>query len=682
VTERKTRRSALVIGLVITVFSLFFLSGTLDFLNALELESLAFRQREFSKHFKSDTNNTVNSPITIVTFDRATSTSDSFNRLFGKPISRSASAYMVRFFKRATPKTVVFDMSYNGGKRYHDLSGDHDLAESLQGTRNIASTLIFNEAADPELSFKALKPDTRRALKKNSVQVYGIERFSRKFYHFPSLVPPYAELFEKTPMRFYSALSSIPDANSNGIIQDRTGDSRRWSAFSRFGNLVFPTLALGTLLGEEKTLNLSPEGRLSWKNGSVDLGSDGMPLIKWYGHGIDRKIYPEVSFWDVVLSEIVLECRENPALPVCEKPWLKLPKEPLVQPAQFNNQYVLVGFTVHNAADEHKTIYGTNYHGVYIFANILDNLLRKDFVYPAPAWANWLALLVLPLLMGIGIMRYPSVLAGSLLAVTLGLGYLVLCIYAYSNWNLWLVAVNPLLALMACFTGGYLYRFVHERQKRLQLRFAFGKYVSPAVMQIVERHPEKVTLGGERREMSFLFCDIRGFTTYSDNNPPEAVQTMLTQYFSVMNRIILHDYHGSINKLIGDAIMAYWGFPLENEDHAFMAVSAAMAMRDAIREWRQDPTKPPINIGIGINTGEAMIGNVGSVDFMDFTVIGDAVNVASRLESANKEYGTNIIISATTYEKVKDRIRARSLGEAAIRGKEGRTEIYEPLEFL
>jgi adenylate cyclase len=676
-----------VVGLVVTVFGLLLLWGGKDFLNTLELESLSFRQRDFSKNFKTLPatflpGSQAVSPMTLVTFDIHTESSDAFNRLFGKPISRSASAYLVRFFKRTAPRAVVFDMSFNGGKRYHDLAGDHDLANSLQGTRNIASTLMFSDTVDPDFSFKAQKPETQAALAKHSIQVSGIERFSGKFYHFPTLVPPYAELLEKTPMHFYSALNSIPAANANGIVQDRTGDSRRWSAFSIYGDRVFPTLALGTLLGDEKTLSLSPEGRLSWPNGTINLGTDGLPLIKWYGHGIDRKIYPKVSFWDVVLSEIVLECRENPALPVCRQPWLKLPAEPPVLPSRFNNQYVLVGNTLNNSADEHKTIYGTRYHGVYIFANILDNLLRNDFVYPAPGWANWLAFFLLPLLMGFGVLRYPSVLIGSLLAVTLGLGYFLLCMYAYNAWNIWLIAVNPMLALLTCFVGGYLYRFVNERQKRLQLRYAFGKYVSPAVMQIVERHPEKVTLGGERREMSFLFCDIRGFTTYSDNNPPEAVQTMLTQYFSVMNRIILHDYHGSINKLIGDAIMAYWGFPLKDEDHAFLAVSAAMAMRDAIREWLQDPANPPINIGIGINTGEAMIGNVGSVDFMDFTVIGDAVNVASRLESANKEYGTNIIISAATYQKVKDRIQARSLGDAAIRGKEGRTEIYEPLDFL
>jgi adenylate cyclase len=160
------------------------------------------------------------------------------------------------------------------------------------------------------------------------------------------------------------------------------------------------------------------------------------------------------------------------------------------------------------------------------------------------------------------------------------------------------------------------------------------------------------------------------------------VQTFLTQYFSTMNKIIMQNYQGSINKLIGDAIMAYWGFPLDNEDHAFLAVSAAMSMRQAMLDWRKETDKLPINIGIGINTGEAVIGNVGSEEFMDFTVIGDAVNVASRLEGINKEYGTTIIISRATYEKVKDRIQVRSLGWAELKGKDGQIEVFEPLHYL
>jgi adenylate cyclase len=214
------------------------------------------------------------------------------------------------------------------------------------------------------------------------------------------------------------------------------------------------------------------------------------------------------------------------------------------------------------------------------------------------------------------------------------------------------------------------------------MRYAFGKYVSSDVLKMIEQQAGQLSLGGERREMTFMFSDIRGFSTFSDQNNPEVVQVFLSQYFSSMNGIIMHQYRGSINKLIGDAIMAYWGFPLNHEDHAFLAVSAALAMQEAMQNWQTQKGQLPIQIGIGINTGEAMIGNIGSEDFMDFTVIGDAVNIASRLEGQNKTYGTTIIISAATCQKVRDRIKVRSLGWCELKGKSEPVEIFEPLGLL
>jgi adenylate cyclase len=434
------------------------------------------------------------------------------------------------------------------------------------------------------------------------------------------------------------------------------------------------------LLGDEKQVTVSKEGRLSWRNGHIDLGPDGVPLIRWYGQGMDKNhpVYPEISFLDIVLSEMTLECQESHR--DCRK--TGIPTETILSPDHFKDKYVLIGGNLPYGSDKHTTIYGPNYSGIYILANLLDNAIHNNFVHKAPAWLDILCLILLPTLLLLTIYRYRSAWLSLMVAAALALGHFLFTMYAYSQWNLWVAFVHPFLAVVVCFSGTYAYQYAIEHKKRQQMRYAFGKYVSPSVLQIIEQNPDKITLGGERREMTFLFSDIRGFTSFSDQHPPEEVQLFLSQYFSTMNKIILHAYHGSINKLIGDAIMAYWGFPLQNEDHAFLAVSAALAMKEAMLEWQTDTSKLPITIGIGINTGEAVIGNIGSEDFMDFTVIGDAVNVASRLEGSNKEYGTNIIISAATYEKVKDRIHARRLGWADLKGKEAKVEIYEPLGFL
>lgn len=644
---------------------------------AWELDSLTIRQ----KLYKSKNRGQV-SPIRLIKIDAKTVSHPAYRQLFGDTLTRQAAGYVTRFLNRTDPKAVILDISFNKGPSQDNPAGDRFLAQSIQAGKPVLSQLIFENQGQSARRAEQLKPKTRAALRHNTVQVQGLNHFPvfRRLFTYDSLIPPYTELLN-SDMRFYSAAGGTFMADLSGQVDDTQGNIRRWPPFSLYGKDIYPTLPLGVLLQTENQLTLSPNGQLQWNHHHLDLGPDGIPLIKWYGHGVqvDRPVYPEFSFVDLVLSEIRLECDENPALSICQTPGL--PEKTLIQPDTFKDQYAIIGFVLANV-DQHQTIYSARYPGMYILANTLDNALHNDFVKPAPFWLNLGLFLLMPLLLASAILRFRSAGISLLLTVSLSLGYFLLCLQAYLVWNLWIGFIYPVLGMWACFSGIYVYQYANEYKKRQQMRFAFGKYVSPAVLQIIEQQPEKVTLGGERREMTFMFSDIRGFTTFSDQNAPEVVQTFLSQYFSTMNRIIMHEYRGSINKLIGDAIMAYWGFPLTDEDHAFLAVSAAMRMREAMLDWRKQAGKLPINIGIGINTGEAVIGNVGSEEFMDFTVIGDAVNVASRLEGINKEYGTNIIISAATYEKVRDRIQARSLGWAELKGKGERVEVFEPLGYL
>ncbi len=644
---------------------------------AWELDSLTIRQKWYPPK-----NRMAISPITLVNIDAKSQGNATYLKAVGGIFSRKAAAYAIRFLNRTQTKATILDLSFNGGQHFDDLEGDQRLVESALPGKRVISQLILENRGQSGQKISELSPTVKAALWRNTIEVQGIEQFSvfQKQYRYDSLVPPYTGLLH-SGMRFYSAAGATFLTDLSLQTDDTQGNVRRWAPFSLYGKAIFPTMPLGVLLNQEKHLNLNRDGTLRWGNQSLALGPDGVPLIKWYGHGVrlDRPVYREYSFADVVLSELSLECAEKRALPFCKE--LPPNTPPPLSPQQFQNQYILMGFVLANT-DTHQTIYSAKYPGVYILANILDNALHNDFVHPAPLWMNLGLFILLPLLLGIIILRFRSALISLLVTGTLGIGHFLLCLHAYYTWNLWLYAIYPIFGLLACFSGMYVYQYVKEQKKRQQMRYAFGKYVSPAVLQIIEQQPEKVSLGGERREMTFMFSDIRGFTTFSDQNEPEVVQTFLTQYFSTMNKIIMQNYQGSINKLIGDAIMAYWGFPLDNEDHAFLAVSAAMSMRQAMLDWRKETDKLPINIGIGINTGEAVIGNVGSEEFMDFTVIGDAVNVASRLEGINKEYGTTIIISKATYEKVKDRIQVRSLGWAELKGKNGQIEVFEPLRHL
>ena len=206
-----------------------------------------------------------------------------------------------------------------------------------------------------------------------------------------------------------------------------------------------------------------------------------------------------------------------------------------------------------------------------------------------------------------------------------------------------------------------------------------SSYISPQIMDEILSDPKKLNLGGTKKELTILFSDVRGFTTLSENAEPEEVVKMLNEYFSAMVEVIFRN-NGTVDKFIGDAIMAFWNAPLPIEDHAYLSVKTAVEMLEALEKlkekWEKE-NKTGIDIGIGINTADVTIGNIGSEKIKDYTIIGDGVNTASRLESATKEYNAKIIISETTYEKVKDKVIANYRGESKLKGKDKLIKVYE-----
>lgn len=417
----------------------------------------------------------------------------------------------------------------------------------------------------------------------------------------------------------------------------------------------------------------------------------------------DANIYQKFSLWDVIYTQLTYQCgsfgsdgssngdgKSDYSNKLCNR-FRQLQKSglatgTLLNLEAFNNQTILVGTNYMNApGDVHKTIYsGSNYPGVYIVANLLDNILSDDFVKSLPIWVGYVIAGVLALAIGFTSYTRPVIYSTAFTAFLL-VAYTIATIWGYQEYNLWLPWAVPVLTGILAFVLSFGLRYWVTEHRKQQLRFAFGKYVSSNVMQTIEADPTAITLGGQRRELTFMFTDIRGFTTYSENNPPEAVQAVLTRYFKAMHHIILREHGGVINKLIGDAIMAYWGFPLAKQNDALEAVKSALAMRQTMVEWNENPENPLLKIGVGIHTGEAVIGNVGSEDFMDFTVIGDAVNLTSRLEGKTKDLLADqpcaILLSEATYQLIKDDIACRSLGEIQVKGKQEPITVYEPIEL-
>ncbi len=234
----------------------------------------------------------------------------------------------------------------------------------------------------------------------------------------------------------------------------------------------------------------------------------------------------------------------------------------------------------------------------------------------------------------------------------------------------------------------YTNKFVIENRNKEKVKNAMGKYMSQDVMKRIVQNIDNLGLGGKKSTVTVLFSDIRGFTSMSENNSDikniqRGYSEILNEYFSEMEPIITK-YNGIINKFIGDAVMAIFGEPIQDKNHPENAVRCACEMLDKVKELQKKWTKegkPKIEIGIGVNTGEVFVGNIGSVNRMEYTVIGDTVNLASRLESYNKVYKTKLLISSTTYEYVKGITDIIKISDVQIRGKANKMDIYEVLKI-
>jgi adenylate cyclase len=258
-------------------------------------------------------------------------------------------------------------------------------------------------------------------------------------------------------------------------------------------------------------------------------------------------------------------------------------------------------------------------------------------------------------------------------------GYFFLTYFLFVSKFVYAEFVAPAFGFTLSYIGVLFYRFMTEEKEKRRMKKTFGQLVNPGVLEKMLNDPSYQKVGGHREQLTVLFSDIRGFTTMTETLPPEELVTHLNEYLGKMVEVVFrHD--GTLDKFIGDAVMAIFGAPVPQNDHAKRAVLCALDMMDELaklqEKWRTEG-KTIFDIGIGINTGEMTVGFMGSQEKKEYTVIGDNVNIGSRLEGLNKEHKTHIIMSDSTYQQVKDVIETRPLGSVPVKGKTKTVEIYE-----
>lgn len=444
------------------------------------------------------------------------------------------------------------------------------------------------------------------------------------------------------------------------IVPDADGTVRRETLALGYRDQFYPSLALQvarTALGvpvEQMLLDLA--GTIHVGPVAIPTDLEGRMLINFAG--------PEKSFRYHAAVDVL-----NGAIP----------------PDTFKDAIVFIGATAVGIFDLRVTPYAAVFPGVEIHANTVENIVAGRFV-ERPAWVEvvvFLLLLVLPGGLAAGLQRLRP-LGGGVLALGLVLGLFVLAQGLFMAAGIWLPVFYPMLAVAATHVPITIHRALTEERQRLFVKRAFQQYVPEKLVGKILDDPSLLKFGGDRKELTILFSDVRAFTTYSERHTPEQVVEILGEYLTKMVDVLfVHD--GTLDKFVGDAVMAVFGAPIPQPDHALRACKTALDMMAALRElqakWKREG-REPFRIGIGVNTGEVITGNLGSAQRFDYTVIGDPVNLAARLESLNKDYpeASGVIISEFTYEQVRDTVEARLLGEVTVKGKTKPVKVYELLK--
>lgn len=349
-----------------------------------------------------------------------------------------------------------------------------------------------------------------------------------------------------------------------------------------------------------------------------------------------------------------------------------------IPPAALAGKIVLVGVTGHGLGDRIVTPVGADYPGVEMHANAIDDVLQDTFVIRSDNSLDEEMLAALVIGLGVSLAAGSlTALSSALTALALCAGYFIYAQYRLNNDGVLVGVIFPLLTAIIIYILLASYRYVTEGMEKRRLRHAFEHYLHPDVIASVVDNPEGLRLGGERRHLSILFSDIVNFTARAERSNPEELVALLNTYMTAMTDLVLKG-DGVVDKLMGDGLMAFWGAPNEVENPARAAIDCALKMLTELKALRQrDSRFSDLDIGIGIATGEVIVGNFGGEDHFSYSVIGDTVNLASRLEGLTRRFGVHLIVTQSTLKEARSDYLAREIGLVRVKGKQEEVPVAE-----
>lgn len=562
------------------------------------------------------------------------------------PWSRSVYKDLLAFFSIAPPKIILFDILFSEPDRHSD--GDAQFAATLSQMPNVSQAVLFLSDSGRELgpgeTFVPFPEVALRHLIKNEEPV------------------PQFSLLRDFLTPAPTILSATHLLHSVNALADLDGTYRRLRLSIPYSNGVLPTLssqALRTYMGDE-AYNAATKG----------LKSDEIGLL--FPEKLDS--YTTVPIAPILQAAAKLQSGE-----------VEDPAQLAVNPLEFENKIVLIGTSAVGLEDLKNTPLHPRTPGVYLHATGISNVLNQDYLRESALNDHDLAIaLILALAIYSLVLFTERPIVRIVFPLLVVFGYSAIVLLAYKNYLVVLPWALPLGGMTLGFLDAVGYMVLVEGKAKKQMQGTLGKYLPPTVIeQMIASGQDLKAEIGKKEELSILFSDIRGFTTLSEKVNPDQVVAILNQYLGRMTDCVF-EHQGTLDKFIGDAVMAFWGAPVADPQHALKSVRCAMAMRSVLAQVLEELKKQnmfaPLEIGVGINTGHVIVGNIGSERKLDYTVIGDNVNLASRLEGLTKQYHVDLIIGERTFELVKSEIACRTVDRVRVKGKTQAVAIFEPMK--
>jgi adenylate cyclase len=629
---------ALVIAAAASLLSLaLWQAGVLD---RLEYATWSWRVRSFAQASPST------DKIKVILLDQASLDWGASENGWSWPWPRQVYAPIIDFCKRGGAKSLSFDVLYTEPSVY-GVEDDALLGEAIGRGPPFAVAAFLGRQAQQATHWPEV-------MAKPAVEMEGLEAW---------LTPARAEARTQPAAAFpveQVATQATYLANVNDV-PDSDAVFRRSALFNIFDGALVPTLGLAALLSSD------PGTPLAIREGLFTAGEDRRVAIDGEGRAILRFRGPSgthqaLSAAAVIQSELRLQEGGEPPL----------------NPDALKDCHVLFGFSAPGLKDLRPTPVSGDYPGVEIHATLLDNLLEGDFLRDVP-----LGVVVAGTLL-------PAILAGWLVLISRKVWQTVAVLvvfllvplvrgFAAYKMGFWWPVVEPGTAMALTLVSTIVLNYATEGRQKRFIKSAFGQYLSGEVIERMMNDPSALKLGGEKKTLSLFFSDIEKFSSFSEILDPPRLTSLLNDFLSEMSDTIM-DTGGTLDKYVGDAIVAFWNAPMDQDDHAVRACRAAVQCQKRLAARRDEWQKTygaVVRMRIGLNTGDVVVGNLGSSRRFSYTVLGDAANLASRLEGANKAFGTYIMVAEATWKRAGEAVFGRELGALTVVGRKAPVRVYE-----